>query len=235
MKKVCFLNLEGVLLEEKNYVVSTNKVNSFLKELTLFSKENNIELFLVTGYNELIAKQKFLEKGFNNFFDVEHFVFVSEDYISNKTKEDKEIHLTKLEEDPMFIDSFFKQVFIKNYLEKNSLNPIDALLLCNDIWVDGYYTNRFSGIDFALLKNNLVDRGNETQIISGLAYFELEFGFVKKLLIDFPKTDYSFLDAYVFEIMKRALVSDSVKESIKESILKKSRESKENELGSGGE
>ncbi|MDD3086119.1 MAG: hypothetical protein WC290_02660 [archaeon] len=221
MKKVCFLEFEGVIASFKNYSPVGERINSFLKELTGFCKENNIELFLVCGYYEGVAKKKFLDNGFNSFFDETHFVFVDDYYINNKKEEDKNLHLDNLKKDSEFNDSFFKQVLIQRILREKNLVESDALLLCNDIWVDGYYTTRFSKIDFALFKNNLTDRGNKVELINGLVYFDLDFSSVRGLLIDFPKLDFSSLDKYVFEVMKSVLVEDSVKDSIRENILKK--------------
>lgn len=221
MKKVCFLEFEGVVGAYKNYVPYKSKVNSFLDKLTGFCNEKGVELFLVSGHHESIAKKKLIEGEFHNFFDKNHFIFVDEDYINKKQEDDKKLHLDNLKKDPEFNDSFFKQVFIQKILKEKNLGVSDALLLCNDVWVDGYYTTRFSKIDFALFKDNLTDRGNRVDLINGLVYFELDFNSVNNLLIKFPKTDFSSLDKYVFKVMKKVLVDDKVKDSIKNSILKK--------------
>ncbi|OQA30786.1 MAG: hypothetical protein BWY55_00770 [archaeon ADurb.Bin336] len=221
MKKVCFLGFEGIIDSFKEYTPAKENLGPFLKDLTLFCKESNIELFLVSGFYEGVAKKKFFDSEFNSFFEEDQFVFVDDGYIESKKEEDKNLHLDNLEKDPEFHDSFFKQVLIQKILKEKNLVESDALLLCNDVWVDGYYTTRFSKIDFALFKNNLTDRGSRVGLINGLVYFDLDFSSVKKLLTSFPNADFSSLDKYVFEVMKSVLVDDSVKDSIKESIIKK--------------
>ena len=221
MKKLCFIELEGLLTNYKSYSVNDSKVKDFLKSLHSFCKENKIEVFLVSGHHETIAKQKMIEKKFHKFFDEKHFVFVDEIYIESKTEDDKKLHRDNLAKDLNFNDSFFKQILIQRVLKEKDLNEKDALLLCNDIWVDGYYTSRFSKIDFALFEDNLTDRGNRVERINGLAYFNFDFDSVKQLLINFPDTNLLSIDKYVFDVMNKVLVGDNVKNSIKQSLLKK--------------
>jgi hypothetical protein len=208
MKKVCFIEFEGLLENEKEYVVDQNKARDFLSKLNDFSKKNNIELFLISGLHENVVKDRFKKSFASKIFDKEHFFFVDEKYINSKHDVDKKIHAENLEKDVNFSDSYFKQVKINEILLINKLNKEDVLLLCNDIWVDGYYTTRFSGIDFALFENNFLDRGNKVERISGLAYFSLEFDSVKILLENFPNVDFRSLEKYVFEKMKEVLLKD---------------------------
>jgi hypothetical protein len=221
MKNVCFIEMEGVLSSLGEYVANKEKVNSFLKELVSFSKKNKIELFLVSGHHEKIAKPILHKNEFTNFFDEKHFLCVDESYINKKESTDKELHENNLKKDPNFLDNYFKQVVIQQILKEKDLNERDALLLGDDIWTDGYYTTRFSKIDFAIFEDNVNDRGKRVDRINGLTYFNLDFSSVKQLLESFPKVDYSALDKYVFEVMKKVLVGDSVQESIKKAALKR--------------
>jgi hypothetical protein len=221
MKKVCFVELEGLLVNYKSYSADDSLAKSFVSDLSSFCKKNEIELYLVSGHHEPVAKRKMVDKEFHKFVDSKHFVFVDEVYIESKGEDDKKLHRDNLAKDAEFNDSFFKQVLIQRILKEKDLNEKDALLLCNDIWVDGYYTTRFSKIDFALFENNLTDRGNKTERINGLVYFNFDFDSVKSILTDFPVVNYSSLDKYIFDVMKNVLVGDSVKDSIRQSVLKK--------------
>ena len=89
MKRVCFVELEGILTNLRGYAANEVKVKEFLKSLHSFCKENNIETFLVSGHHESIAKQKVMEKEFHKFFDKDHFAFVDDIYIESKVEEDK--------------------------------------------------------------------------------------------------------------------------------------------------
>jgi len=221
MKRLCFIEMEGVLSSISHYKADEKKVTVFLKELTKFCKTNKIELYLVSGYHEPVAESKFYENKFNDFFDKKHFLHVSEDYISKKADADKELHKKNLEKDKNFLDNYHKQVVILDLLKEKDIRPKDALLLSDDIWVDGYYTNRFSKIDFAIFEGNVVDRGKTVDRINGLAYFSLDFSSVKLLLENFPTTNTAALDKYVFEIMKAALVGDNIKDIARAVISKR--------------
>ncbi|MDD3083874.1 MAG: hypothetical protein PHP82_02520, partial [Candidatus ainarchaeum sp.] len=139
-------------------------------------------------------------------------------YISSKNENDEKLHRNNLEKDSSFNDSFFKQTIISKILIEKNLQKEDAILFCNDVWVDGYYTMRFSKIDFAIFENNIVDRGKKIEKILGLIYFNFNFSSVKKLLEDFPVVDYSFLEKYVFEVMKGVLMKDVDLNKLKEKI-----------------
>jgi hypothetical protein len=223
MKKLCFLEMEGVISSYKHYSPNTDKVTVFLDKLVSFCKKNNVELFLLSGHHESVAKKKLCENKFHEYFDESHFLCVDDQYISNKAEVDRKLHKDNLVKDPEFNDSFFKQVVIQNILRQKDVNERDALLLSNDIWVDGYYTIRFSKIDFAIFEDNITDRGKPAERVNGLAYFNLDFDSVKQLLEKFPITNTLALDKYVFEVMRNILVGDDVKNSIKNSVLKKAK------------
>jgi hypothetical protein len=221
MKKLCFIEMEGVLSSKDKYISDSKKVSSFLTELTKFCKSNKVELYLVSAYHEPVAKNKFLENKFDKFFDEGHFLCVSEEYISSKPEADKKLHKDNLEKDKGYLDNYHKQVVIMNLLKEKDLHPKDALLLSDDVWVDGYYTNRFSKIDFAIFEENVVDRGNLIERISGLAYFNLDFATVKLLIENFPPTSDVALEKYVFDVMKKVLVGDKVKDIARAAISKR--------------
>lgn len=223
MKKICFIEAEGVLLPFNDYSPNEERVKSFFEQLTNYCKKNNISIYVISGYHEGVAYKKFEESFLNGVCEKDNFICADEEYVKSKTKDDQTLHRQKLETDPEFNDSYFKQVFIQNILKEKNLSPQDALLLGEDIWVDGYYTTRFSKIDFAIFEENVTDRGKKVERISGLAYFSLEFDSVKQLIEEFPQVDMRALDKYVFEIMKKALVGDSLQGVIKKGLEKKNQ------------
>ena len=213
--------MEGVLLAHDAYSPNERKVRVLLEELTSFCREKKIELFLVSGFHESVALHKFSAAGFGEFFDKEHFVCVDEVYIGNKSEADMRLHRSNLEKDKDFADNYFKQVFISDKLKEKRIAHKDALLLGDDLWVDGYYTTRFSKIDFAIFEEHIVDRGRNAERISGLAYFNINFSSVKQLLEGFPATDNSALDRHIFEEMKKVLVGDTFADAVKKGMIKK--------------
>ncbi|HNV01103.1 MAG TPA: hypothetical protein PKK60_01600 [archaeon] len=223
MKKIVFIEAEGVLLPYNNYNPNERRVKTFFEDLSNYCEKNKILLYVISGYHESVAHKKFEESFLKNVFNKNNFVCADEDYILQKAKDDETLHRQKLETDPEFNDSYFKQVFIQKILKEKNISASDALLLGDDIWVDGYYTTRFSKIDFAIFEENVSDRGKSVERISGLAYFSLEFDSVKQLIEIFPAVDLSPLDKYVFEIMKKALVGDNLGSIIKKGLDKKNQ------------
>lgn len=223
MKKVCFIELEGVLSSFGSYVPNERRLKNLLDDLIPYCKKKKVELFIISGHHETIAQKKLLEAELHTYFDKGHFLFVDEEYISSKAEVDQKLHRDGLEKDPHFIDSYFKQVAIQKILAQKKIPQKDALLFGDDLWVDGYYTMRFSKIDFALFEENLLDRGKQIQLVSGLAYFKLEFDSVKLLIEKFPKVDNSALDKYVFEAMKKVLIGDNFVEAVKRGLVKKTQ------------
>ena len=227
MKRVCFIEMEGILLARGQYSPDKQFVSTFLKKLSDFVEKNDIDLYLLSGYHETIAHKEFEAAKLKKYFDKDHFLYVDEEYISSKAEVDEKIHRDTLEKDPEFVDSYFKQIAINNIIKKDSVSKEDVLLLCNDIWVDAYYTTRFSQVDFALFEDNLLERGEKTDMLSGLAYFSLKFDSVKLLLEKFPVVDFASLDKFVFNTMKKVLMKDVDLSGVVKKIAKQ-------KLGEGG-
>lgn len=229
MKRVCFLKFEGILENKDGYVVDKKNVKIFLSALKSYCEKNNIKLVLVSGFYKDVAKKKFNSSVVKEFFSNKNFFCVDDEYISNKADADEKIYLEKLEKDKEFNDSYFLQVIIQKFLKENNFESKDAILFCEDIWVDAYYTTRFSKIDFALFENNLRDRGKKTDRISGLAYFNLDFNSVKILIENFSKTDLSLLDKFVFTKMQETLLKDVDFSN----VVKKIQKQKNDDLNKG--
>ena len=221
MKKVCFIEMEGVLLSHNDYRVNERRAKSFVQDLSTLCREHKTELYLVTGFHESVAHQKFEHSFLKDFFDEKHFLHVNDAYIKGKSEPDEKIHRSSLEKDPEFNDSYFKQVVMQQVLAEKSFSPKEALLFADDLWVDGYYSMRFSKVDFALFEENLLDRGKRAERISGLAYFNLDFSSAKQLLENFPRVDHAGLDKFVFDSMKKAFLGDSAMSAIVNAVKEK--------------
>ena len=222
MKRVCFIEFGGILSSHMGYTVNVVHIKKFLTEMRNFCKNHGIEMILISGFHENVAKERFAKSIIRDFFDKQHFFFVDDGYISSKQVEDAKLHRANLEKDKEFNDSYFKQVLIQQFMHDNSIKPNEILLLCNDLWVDAYYTSRFSKVDFAIFEDNVRERGNKADRISGLAYFNLNFNSVKLLLENFPQVDLTALDKFVFEKMKAVLIDpNELSKSLRGAAIKK--------------
>jgi len=215
--------MEGVLLSHKHYTADDKKIVRFVEALTDFCKKHKIEVYLISGFHENVALKKLEESYLKSFFNKENFLRVDEKYISSKSAPDQKLHRDGLAKDPEYNDTYFKQVAIQNLLQKKKLFPKDALLLSEDLWVDGYYTTRFSKVDFAIFEENISERGKPADPLSGLAYFSTEVESVKRLLEKFPSVSFVSLEKFVFESMKKALIGDekAFAQKIRDDVSKK--------------
>jgi hypothetical protein len=229
MKRVCFIEMEGILTSQGKYKANASKTKKFVEEVSTFCKHNQIELFLISGFHEKIAQMRFKKSFLKTFFDKQHFFFVDDKYIFGKGEADAKLHQEKLNKDKEFHDSYFKQVLIQQFLHDNNIKPNEALLLCNDVWVDAYYTTRFSKVDFALFEENITERGNPIKKIEGLRYFDLDSETVKVLLEKFPIANLSALDKFVYEKMKLVLL----KNTDFSGVVKKAMEKKQGTITRG--
>jgi len=223
MKRVCFIEFEGILDSNGNYKLNTQKARTFLKELTNFCNINKIELILISGFHHKVAEAKFNRSFLKSFFKKDKFFYVDDNYLNSKAEVDKALHVENLKKDKEFTDSYFKQVLIQQFLFDNKIKPEEVLLLCNDVWVDGYYTTRFSKVDFAVFEDNLLDRRNLIDRISGLAYFNLNFSSVKILLENFPNVDFGPLNKFVFKKIQEALLKDVDFSSVVKKVSEKQK------------
>lgn len=221
MKKICFIEMEGILTPFGDYVPDEKKVRTFLSGLKDYFSRVGLEFFLISGHTDSVAQKKLLDNGLNDFFDPKHFLCVNEKYISSKSEIDRKLHQDGLARDKEFLDTYFKQVIISDLLKDKGFSPKEALLLADDVWVDGYYTLLFSKIDFAIFEENVLDKGKRIDKIDGLVYFNLSLDSIARLVEKFPASDNSILEKYVFESMKKVLVGDSIVDTIKNGFVRK--------------
>jgi hypothetical protein len=232
MKKVCFIEFEGILAPFEGYKLNTAKAKEFIEKLHKYCEENRIELILISGFHKNIAEKKFKTSFVNKYFKDHKFFYVDEKYLVSKEETDEKLHRDNLEKDKEFNDSYFKQVLIQQFMHDNKISSEDVLLLCNDVWVDAYYTTRFSKVDFAIFEDNVRERGNKIDRINGLAYFNLDVDSVITLLKKFPKVDTSALDKFVYKKMTESLLKDVDFSAVaKKAAEKKIKEMKEKEKG----
>ena len=60
MKRVCFIEFEGVLDSGKDYSVDEENATKFAEKLSAYCKKNKIELFLISGLHEKVALDKLI-------------------------------------------------------------------------------------------------------------------------------------------------------------------------------
>jgi hypothetical protein len=222
MKKVVFVEMEGVLLPFAHYKPSEERAEKFASKLSEYCAENKIKLLLVSGYSYNVAERKFSQSFLKKYFNKENLICVDNKYLESKTPEDLEIYNSRIKQDEEAVDAYHKQHAILEFMKENNLVPSDIILFAEDVWLDGYYSTRFSKVDFAILEENVSEKGIPADRIQGLAYFSLDFPTARDLIKVFPKIDTSLLEKRVFDEIKKSLLgSDSFKTALAQAVQKK--------------
>ena len=207
-KKNIFITLEDILIKgEVNQEIDKQKTDSVMSYLSGMQENEWITLFLVTGLHEEKAKKLLGENGLYEFFNKENCFYVTKDYIHSKEEIDRQRHLQSLEQDPYFVDEYFKQKILMDFFEKETLKKEETVLIGHDIWFDGFYSMRFSKVDFVLVEKSLSDRNKLIpERIQGLTYIDFSQADLKKLILGkFPQADLRYLETYTFNILKEQL------------------------------
>lgn len=217
-KKVIVLGLEDVLVPGKVVKkVNGKEVEKILKNLKkLHKKIPRFQYFLVSGLREKQAKKLAKKYNLDKYFEEQNMYFVTEKYIWEKKEIDKKLYMQNIEKNERFKDEFFKQ-YVIDLLEKElKIGKHEMLYIGHDVWSEGFYTHRFSKIDFALIKSSYSHLDEKKEfLVKGLTYIERKWKDVKKLIEGKnPKPDYSGLEKFVYNTMKEALFKGTKMEGI---------------------
>jgi hypothetical protein len=210
LKKKCVIfGLEDVLIPgnvEKD--LKMKDVFEILENLQkLEEKFPKFRFFAITGFSADETLKRIEKHCLKGFFPEGRLFFVNQAYLEGREEVDKEIYEKKIKENPEFKDEYFKQVTIQGIAEKFSYKPEEMILVCNDLWTEGYYTMRFSKIEFALIRSAHSSLGQrKLEEIKGLTYINRTWEDIEKLISGkFPQPNYAFLDAFIMNSMKEKL------------------------------
>lgn len=210
-KKGIIFGLEDILIPGKmDESVNMGDVKTILTELSSLEKkfgEKGFRLILLSGLPEKVARQKVQENQLENYFKPDHLFFVSEAYVNAKAEVDKVLYQQHLEKDPQFKDEYFKQVMIEKMVNDFNLDKKDLVLIGNDVWTEGYYTDRFSKIDFAIIESASASLGvKKVDKIPSICYIQRTWEDIQKILLEpFPVHDPAPLEKFVFKVMSEKL------------------------------
>lgn len=214
-KRHIFFALENVFMPPGSAMPS-KKMLSLLEFLHGLSEKGMIHLYLVSGLHGDKARKKLEQLGLSKYFSDAKFFFVTHEYIHAKAEVDRDRHLESLKNDPDFLDHYLKQAVILEMVGSGKISKEESVLVGNDLMFDAFYTSRFSGIDFVLVKDSLSLRGEPVKDeISGLNYISMEKGDFKKILYwEFAKNDIAALEKRIFDEIGKALIGDKIKDAV---------------------
>jgi hypothetical protein len=224
VKTTLFLGVEDVLVPGKiDSKIDNKAVKEILKNLLLLEKKvPGFHFFVLTGYNQKIGTELLEKNGLFTFLLPGHCFFVNEEYLSAKEPVDREIYEQEIKKDPLFKDEYFKQVMVNQLNEKFSIPKEKMVMIGHDLFFGAFYTNRFSGIDFALIRSALSMRGQKYgQPIRGLTYINRSWSDIRKLLTgQFPVPDYGPLKNAIQSLLGKELISSQTMQGIVEARRK---------------
>jgi hypothetical protein len=209
-KKVVFFGFEDVLVPgkvEKN--IDSKKVTEILTNLQELKKSvPAFHFYLMTGHRQEQAEKKLKEFGLDKFFKKENTLFVTDDYVEDKAKVDRERYAENLAKDPKFKDEYFKQVTINELKKELGVSEEEMVLICHELVSEAFYTMRFSKIDFAVIESaqSYLNKKFDEKI-KGLTYIKREWPDIKKILLgEKGKPDLTAFEKLIFKKLKESLM-----------------------------
>ncbi|HLC93139.1 MAG TPA: hypothetical protein VJH23_05535 [archaeon] len=208
-KRSIFFVPEDVLFSgDVNKSVSREKVDlvlSFLKDL---KSQGLIELFLISGREKSRAESEIAATGLEKFFRKENIFMLTDSYIASKEETDRERYISNLQKDPFFVDEFFKQRVLMDLIASGGILREEAVLVGHDLWLDGFYTSRFSGVDFVLVREGFSERNvPSSEIPKWVHCIDFTIDDFKSLIFGkIQKQDAKMLESYIFRKLSRELV-----------------------------
>ncbi len=208
-KKVLVFGLEDVLVPgavEKK--VKKKDVDEILKQLKALAKKyEDFHYYLITGLPEAEAKKRIAKHKLEKYFDDAHSFSVNKPYLDSKTEVDRQLYDDHLAKNPLFKDEYFKQQTIESIVRSLGVSKEEVQLIGNDVWTEGFYTRRFSGVEFALIRSALAARGEPLkEPVVKLVYMDRKWKDVEALIRGaLPKADYTALDKFVNDTMREKL------------------------------
>ncbi len=186
------------------------KLASAFSGLKKLEKNGSLGLYLVAGQEREKAMGKISPFGLGGIFAPERMLFVTKEYLLAKEEIDRERHIAHLEADPQFVDEYFTQQAILGLMGSGKVIKEQAVLVGNDLWFDGFYTMRFSGIDFVLVRERLTERNAPiAQRLEGLNYISFSGQDMGKVAAwDFAQNNLRMLQNYIMDKLSRELLKD---------------------------
>lgn len=207
-KKIVAFDLEDILISGQIAKgINAQKARDLLSNLsTLEKKISGFGLFLVSGFSAAAGKKKLAESGLEKFFKPENVFFVGQGYVDSMEEFDRQRYLRGIGNNGLFQDEYFKQKALQKISEAR--NKDEIVFACHDLLSDAYYSQRFSGVDAALVKGALsLKHVRVDKILKGLLYVNLNWADFKKLLLGKKhKPNYSVLKKFIENYLQRELI-----------------------------
>ncbi|MBS3061996.1 MAG: hypothetical protein J4215_05430 [Candidatus Diapherotrites archaeon] len=233
-KTVVIFGLDDILVPGKVLQsVDHKKIGIVLAHLkTLSEKIPSFRFFLVCGYQKEKTFEKIRENKLDAFFSEENTRFVSQEFLDSKEPMDREIYDQQIAKDPLFKDEFFKQKAIDQIVESLNVSKDRVVFVGHDIWFDAFYSQRFSQVDFVLVKDGLANQSVPFErVMKGLNYIHLDWDDLRKVLLGkLPVQNLDPLKNFIHFQLQRQLVSSETMGKLVEARQKQLEEKARKDL-----
>ncbi|MDO8624730.1 MAG: hypothetical protein Q7R47_01505 [Candidatus Diapherotrites archaeon] len=223
-KTVLVFGLDDVVVAGRVHsTVDSTQVKKVLENLGKLAKKFPFfHFFVVSGYQKEITLQKLGLAGLTSFFPEQNIRFVSQEYLDSKESMDREIYDSELAKDPLFKDEYFKQKEIEKIATELGVPMEKIVFVGHDLFFDAYYSQRFSKVDFVLVKESLSNQHKRVdRIIKGLNYIHLDWNDLRDVLLGkFPPADCMQLRNFIHFYLQRHLVSHETMGTLVEARIK---------------
>jgi len=195
---------------------------SYLEELSKFCKENNINMYLVTGLRKEIGEPIVKENNLTTYFLEDNISYVDDAYLNTLSEDDRALKSKKFLENPNAEDDYHKIHFLKT----RSLDSPESLFIGHDVWTDAFYVRRYTKTNVVLVKDTLSN--NHKPFIEEIKHLHIitpEYELFKSYLTEPKEFNYNYLNSYATKALQRNLIGaiDFGKLDI-QAILKKKEE-----------
>jgi hypothetical protein len=194
----------------------------YLKDLSVFCKESNINMYLITGLRKEVGEPIVKENNLLDYFNKDNIAYLDNSYLDSLSTEDRELKDKKYKENPNAEDDYYKIHFLK----QNNLDVPDSLVVGHDIWTDAFYIRRYTKANIILIKETLSNNNKPfIEEIKKLHIITPDFEIFKTYLTENKEFDYSSLNSFATKALQRNLIGaiDFAKIDIA-SIIKKKQE-----------
>ena len=203
MKDNIIFGLFDVLLLKNSF--HQTYLCDYLEALQIFCKNQNKEMFLITGLKEE-ATQKLIDKNsLFDFFSKDNIINITKEYEDSLSELDKKMKQQNYAVDFFYVDDYFKVFFLNNQFKK-SINH--SFYVGSDVWTDGYYLKRYVNMDFILIEEYLKNNNKEVNkdIFSDLYIFNPSLEDIKNHLTQEVDYKYESLERYAKKYLHSELL-----------------------------
>ncbi len=190
--------------------IDSKKIIQILENLQKLSEKTGlVKVFVVSGYTKEIMDQKLSESGLSKFFPESHILYVNQEYLDSKEPMDREIYDQQKQKDPLFKDEYFKQKMLDKLSIDLNVPKSSMVFIGHDVWFDAFYSQRFSKVDFVLVKDALANQNQKFErIIKGLNYIHMDWDEIRKILLGkLPEAELDQLKNFIQFQLQAKLVS----------------------------